>query len=168
MTKQGKGQPRREAGDALALEVPRALAVPSLAKPSRRIVERVAAWFTTVAGVLIVAGSFMNWAVVEGDLIGPFYADGVDGDGRWTVGAGIAIVCLGGLLATKRRLVLSAVTQLIAAGAVAVAAWNWIDISRLGDNAPDVAVARPEIGIYVVLVGGVAAMAASAVYRFGH
>jgi len=125
-----------------------------------------------IAALLIAIGSCLAWigAEGEGDPI-----KGLDGDGKWTLAVGIVALVLFVLGVALRKSVVAGSAVAPAAIALAFAIWNIADKTRLPIDKAGVSSGeedmykeamesiglQAEFGLWMVLVGAVAAIAAA-------
>jgi hypothetical protein len=104
------------------------------------------------AGVIVVA-ALLPWASVQ-TVFGTISKNGIEGDGAVTAVFGAVI---GGMFVMQRRGGYAA--AIVLAGlTIAISGYDLIDVNRLGDDGEGLASISAGIGLYLTLLGGLAAM----------
>ncbi len=111
-----------------------------------------------IAAVVILIGSVLPWATVS-SLFGSASVNGTDGDGVITL---ILAIGIGVLLGLWRRGTAIAATVL-GAIVVVVALYDLADVANVADELGGLGDVSPGVGLVLVLLGGLAATAASVV-----
>lgn len=110
------------------------------------------------ASILVIFGSLLPWVSTPFGNIG-----GARGAGLWTLYAGVAGIA--GALIPSRRLALAHAAVLTVV-ALALPAWQFIHLMRIGADTGSFTVAVPGLGLVLVAAGGgLAAQAAARLYR---
>ncbi len=136
---------------------------------------KVAAVALIVAGILAIAGVFLDWATIDPpptvpsdqrDNTEPF--NGIDArDGWWVLGAGAVVVVAGGALLVVRRSGYAWIAFLasIVMGGVAFADYRAVDDlgSGLSQRLDVVGEPSPAIGLVVIAVAAIAGIIAAVV-----
>ena len=118
--------------------------------------QRQAGWILAAGGGLIALGSLMPWVTVS-TAFGSVSASGMEGDGVFTLVAGIVLGVLGVLYGTGSQTP-SMVVKVAAYVVLGVVAWVWFTDIRTVDEALDTSVSEVAtggigIGLWVLIVG---------------
>jgi hypothetical protein len=106
-----------------------------------------------IAAGLIVLAALLPWASVQ-TVFGTISKNGIEGDGAVTAVFGAVI---GGMFLMQRRG--GYLAAIILAGlTIATSVYDLIDVNRLGDDVDGLASVSAGIGLYLTLLGGLAAM----------
>lgn len=141
---------------------------------------RFAAAGIVLAGLSVVAGSLLDWAVIterrvaedvdfgEGvDLVGTGQGEGFRGiedrDGRITLGGGIALIAAAVLLVVRRRSGIAWIAFWIAVAIGGIAFGDYRSISPSEGEAPGGIAGRQEVGAEAMPGAGLTLVAAGAV-----
>jgi hypothetical protein len=130
----------------------------------------VAAALAIVGGGLLIAGSSMPWLSATVALVGSISKSGMDGDGMFTLIAGLAAVLLGVFMLTPTPIpkpILGLVPICAGLVGLAVVAMNWSEIrnrvAEFTSTAGGHGVASVGNGLYVIVIGGLFAIVAGIV-----
>jgi hypothetical protein len=117
-----------------------------------------------VGGGLVLIGSFLPWATVT-TVFGTISVAGTNGDGKITLGVGLAIVLVSilELTGTSGARILNIVIGVVAAG---IGVLDYANVSeRIAGASSDVAQAAVGVGLYAVIAGGIAVIVGGFIKR---
>jgi len=122
-------------------------------------VEEKAGWWLLAGGALIAIGSFLPW-ITASTILGTLSRSGLDGggDGIFTLGAGVIVALLGGLVVSGRPV--TRVTRVVLWIVVALFTLIWIlDFSDIRDRVDlvtsDFASGSVGAGMWVMAAGAI-------------
>jgi hypothetical protein len=115
-------------------------------------------------GGLVLIGSFLPWGTVT-TVFGTISVAGTNGDGKITLGVGLAIVLVSilELTGTSGVRILNIVIGVVAAG---IGVLDYANVSdRIAGASSDVAQAAVGVGLYAVIAGGIAVIVGGFIKR---
>jgi hypothetical protein len=117
---------------------------------------------------LIIIGSFLPWAKVEGGILS-LSKNGTQGDGVLTLIVGIIVLVMGALMLTLESYGFAVILSVLGGlGCTAVAVIDLVDLSaRISGISGEYLTVKAGEGIYIVLVAGIIVVVGAAIARIG-
>jgi len=126
-----------------------------------------ATWPTLGGSLALIIGAFLPWATVSAPFIGTINKNGIDGDGVFTLIAGVAVAVLGFPLVSQRTLKPGrGIPIAIVSGlAAAISIYDLVDVQNAVNDVEGPVAASAGSGLYLTVAGAIAALVGGVMIR---
>lgn len=115
----------------------------------------------------MIIGAFLPWATVTAPFLGTISKNGIDGDGVFTLVAGVVVAVLGFPLISQRALKPGrGIPIAIVSGlAAAIGIYDLVDVNNAANDLEGPVAASAGAGLYLTAAGAVAALVGGIMVR---